>query len=816
MNNASASLLLLSALAALPATAAAQAPAATNKSLGQVRPQSLAGTVADSLGRQALPFATVVLQGAAGASHLLSTVADAQGAFRFEAVPAGSYTLQVRYVGYKTAAPVPVTVAADQPATLAPVLLAADRKLLGGVTVTAAKPFIEQRGDKLVLNVAASPIAAGGTAYDVLGRAPGVLEQGAGFQLRGKKVAVLLDGKPTNLSGEELKNLLSAMPGSTLDQVEVIANPSARYDANGAAIINIITAKGRKLGTNGVATLGVGAGQYGRYNTGLSLNHRTGRLNVYGGLDRLENQVYATTSAMRTLGEGLEIRESGREVRHNQNNSARLGFDYVLSKRSSAGVLLKGAFNTRDRDGQNLARLSSFVPLTAAGVGTTGASQVLNSSVNAYYKTKLDSLGRRTLSVNADYFGYHRDLQADYTTRAFDAQMQETGPASLLRDRTPSRNAVLSATADYAQPLYKGTLEAGLKTTFTTTDTDIRWEQARAGQPYTPDQGRTNHFVYRENINAAYGTFGRTVEKVAVQLGLRAEQTNTEGTSLTTGQTTRRHYLDLFPSASLQYSQSEKVQLGFSYSRKIDRFAFGVVNPFVTYISPYRSAQGNPNIRPSYSHNFEFTHSYNSLLSTSVSYGRHTGVLVESYQKDDATQVVTNSFQNFDSAETISASTTLMKPFLGNKWRTVTTLGVEYARVSALAVGLSASRPAAMLSSNHTFTLPRGFKVEAAAWYRSPMTFGGIAFQPVYSSSFGVSKSLFKEAATLTLNVSDVFNTQQNGYNVLANGINSANLDKAESRFVKLNFSYKFGNKNVKASQRRNTSIEAEKMRMDN
>jgi hypothetical protein len=818
MHPATTSFLLLTALASLPTAARAQAAPAPAR---PATAQALTGTVADSLSHQALPFATVLLHATADTKTVLSTITNEQGAYRFEAVPAGSYQLQVRYVGYRPAAPLAVAAGPGRPAALAPVQLAADRQLLGGVTVTAARPFIEQQAGKLVLNVAASPIAAGGTAYDVLGRAPGVLESGGGFQLRGKAVTVLLDGKTTNLNGEELKNLLGAMPGTSLDKVEVIANPSARYDAQGGAVINIITAKSRKLGTNGTATLGLGAGEYGRYNAGLSLNHRTEKLNVYGSLDRLENQVYSTTSAVRTANGELTITENGREVRHNQNNSAKLGLDYELSKNSSAGVLLKGMVNTRDRTGQNLASLSQATtgaPLSASQVSATGTARFVSPSVNVYYKTKLDSLGKRTLSLNADYFGYAKDWHNDYRTRSLDGAAQEIAPASLLRDQSPARNSVRSASADYGQPLYQGTLEAGLKTTFTTTDNDIRWEQApAAGQPWAVDLGKTNHFIYRENINAAYATFARTVHKVDLQVGLRAEQTNTTGTSLTTGQTTDRSYLNFFPSLSAQYNKSEKVQLGFAYSRKIDRFAFGIVNPFVTYISQYRYAQGNPNIRPTYSHNFEFTHSYNSLLTTSLSYGHHTNVLVESYQKDDATQVVISSFQNFGSAESISASSTLMKPWLAGKWMTVTTLGLEYAKVNGgTAVGVSAARPSAYLSSNHTLKLPYGLKAEVSAMYMSPMSFGGTAFRSRFVSSVGVSKSLLHEAATLTLNVTDIFNSQQTRYDVLAGGVNSTNRDKIESRFVKLNFSYKFGNQRVKASQRRTTGIEAEKSRMEN
>ncbi|TGE13473.1 outer membrane beta-barrel protein [Hymenobacter elongatus] len=807
------SLLLVGALATAPALTVAQtASAAATQATGQV-----AGQVADSLSRQPMAFATVILRPAADSRSALSTMTNEQGAFRFEGVPTGSYSLLVNYIGYKTSVPVALTVAAGQNPAVA-VALATDQKLLKGVTVTATKAFIEQRAGKLILNVAASPIAAGGTAYDVLGRAPGVLEQSNGFVLRGKSVVVLLDGKYTNLSGEDLKNMLNALPGSTLDKVEVIANPSAKYDAQGGAVINIITTKSRKFGTNGTATVGLGAGQYGRYNAGLSLNHRTAKLNVYGGYDRLENQTYSTIRSERVINQETFISEASREVRHNRNNSARLGLDYDLSKTSSVGVLVRGMLNNRDRDAQNNVQLTPPNSLDVEGstLRTLGEAQFLSPSVNVYYKTTLDTTGRE-LRINADYFGYHKSWNNDYTTTYWN-ELAGPLPTELRRDNSPANNSVKSLTADYSQPFHKGTLEAGLKTTFTTTDNDIRWEQATQGQPWTVDLGKTNHFIYRENINAAYASYSRTVRKVDVQVGLRAEQTNTTGTSLTLDQTTRRNYLNLFPTLSAQYNKSEKVQLGFAYRRKIDRFRFDIVNPFVTYISQYRYSQGNPNIRPSFSHNFELTHSYNNMLTTALSYGHHTNVLIDSYRKDDNTQAVVNSFQNFRSAESLDGSLTLMKPWLSNKWMTVTTLGMSFAKVNAGAgsVGLGGARPSVFLSSNHTLTLGKGLKAEVSGNYSSPLTFGGLAFKSRFGGSVGLSKSVLKDAGTLTLNVSDVFNTQQTRYDVLANGINSRNADKIESQFVKLNFSYKFGNRSVKASQRRTTGIEAEKSRMDN
>ncbi|RZK38757.1 MAG: hypothetical protein EOO57_03865, partial [Hymenobacter sp.] len=774
------------------------------------------GTVADSLSHQTLPFATVVLRPAADTKNVLSTVTNGQGAFSFAGLAAGAYLLHVQYLGYRAAAPVAVAVSAGSPPAVA-LALAPERKALGEVKITATQAFIEQKADKLVLNVAASPIAAGGTAADLLSRAPGVLAQGEGYQLRGKSVTVMLDGKITNLSGDELKTMLSALPANTLDKVEIIANPSAKYDARASAIINLVTTKSLKLGTNGTATVGAGAGRYGRYNAGLSLNHRTAKLNVYGGLDRLDTKVYSTSSAGRTFSSESQLTENGLETRRTQSSSLKAGFDYDLSKTTSVGVLVKGSLIARARAGESRAQLSdpSGAAQQATVLATSGESQVVNPAVNAYYKS---SFGKnKSLRVSADYFGYYKAYQNDYALSTFDASGAATGAADLLRDKSPAQNLVKSVAADYAQPFQRGTLEMGLKATATVTDNDIRWEQAPAGQPWATDLGKTNHFIYRENIRAAYATFSRDVKKVSLQVGLRAEQTRTTGTSLTLNQTTERTYLNLFPSVSAQYNVSEKMQVGFSYRRKIDRFQFGVVNPFVTYLSPYRYAQGNPHIQPSFSHNFELSYAYGSLLSAALSYGHHTDVLIDTYRKDDATQVVINSCQNLPSAEQLDGSLTLTKPLLNNKWQTYTTLGVLLAQVNAGpgTVGLSSRGQTAYFSSNHTLALRPGLKAEVSASYMAPFTFAGVATRASFGSSVGFSQTVLKGAGTLTLSVTDLFNTQRSRSEVLAAGINSQNVSKLESRFVKLGFSYKFGNQKVKASQRRDTGVEAEKSRME-
>ena len=822
MKNALTSLLLAGTVATLvPLTAAAQtAPKAAKAPAAAPATQAapaLRGTVADSLSQQPLAFATVVLRPATEGQPAISTLTNEQGAFSFDALPAGAYALTVQYLGYRKSAPVAVQVGETGPAQSVAVTLAPEKQQIKGVTVTGTRAFIEQHADKLVLNVAASPLAAGGNAADLLGRAPGVLEQNGGYVLRGKNVVVLLDGKYTNLSGEELKNMLAALPSSAVAQVEVMANPPARYDAQGGAVINIVSTKSRSFGTNGSLTLGVGTGRYLRYNGGLSLNHRTQKLNVYGGLDHLASQPYNTLNSVRPFDPGVSLVESTRGLRQLHGNTLRLGFDYDLSPRTSLGVLVRGLLNSRDQETFTRTDLVNSRELVqSTEVSSSGHAQVLSPSVNVYYKTKLDSLGQKTLSLSADYFGYRKDWQAGYQTRYLDATGADAFPLTRLLDNSPGRNSVRSFSADYAQPLRGGKLEAGLKTTFTTTDSDIRWEQATADGPWTVDPGKTNHFIYRENINAAYASYARPFgPKLNVQVGLRAEQTNTTGTSLTLDQTNRRSYLNVFPSASLSYTKSANHQFGLAYREKIDRFRFGIVNPFVTYISQYSYVQGNPGIRPSLSHNFELTHTYKQgLLTSALSYGHHTSVLMETFRKDAATNVVVNSYQNFRSAETLDASVTLMKALLDNKWTSYTTLGASYARLGASS-GLQGARPSVFLSTNHTITLPQNFKLEVAGSYMSPLTYGGLAFKSRYGLDLGVSKTVMQGAGTFALNVSDVLNTQRNRYEVQSFGVQSMNVGKAETRFVRLSFNYKFGNRQVKASKRRDTGVEGEKGRME-
>jgi hypothetical protein len=445
-------------------------------------------------------------------------------------------------------------------------------------------------------------------------------------------------------------------------------------------------------------------------------------------------------------------------------------------------------------------------------VNTSGKARILNPAVNIYYKTNLDTNGKQ-LVLNADYFRYNKTWKDDLITNFFDPSGTQVLAPYLLMNNSPAVNEIRSLSADYSQPLGKGRLEAGLKATLTTTDNDINWQQQLEKQ-WVTDKGKTNHFIYDENIYAAYATYSRTIRKFDLQAGLRTEQTYTKGTSLTLNQVNKRDQLNLFPSLVVMYNHSEKHQYGFSYRKSIDRYSFDVVNPFITYVSQYQYNQGNPNIRPSIGHSFEVSYTYNNELFVSVNYQRFTDVPAAIYRKDTGNVVISTEV-NLRSADAVNASITWSKSLLDNKWTSTNSAMLTYAKYNEPGRdNLDNALTGAFVKTNNIFTIAKGLSAELSAYYFSSIVFGVYKYKPRYAVSAGISKSILHNAGKLTLNVSDLFNTLSTNYNIASFGVTSYNENKIESRFARLVFSYKFGNLKVKAARNRTSGIEDQQFRM--
>lgn len=678
-------------------------------------------------------------------------------------------------------------------------------------TLQGAKPFMQYKPGRIILNVAESPIAAGGNASDIISHIPGV----NGMQWQGRTLQVLIDGRSTGLKGDDLKTILDGMAAGSIERVELIEHRSAKYDAQGGAVLNIITVKMKKHGLNGTVTAGLGWGRYARYNEGFNLNYKAGKANWYGGYDYQHGRSWYDYNSDRAIDPARQVTEATHGLRQSDNHSLRIGMDYTINGRSSFGWQAKGMLNQKMENASNRSILSNHGGGgdSLSELATTGHAGFFIPSANAWYKLVFDSTGKE-LILNADYFHFSKNWDEEFATRYYDPKGVEYTVPSGLRDHSPAVNGILSFSADYVQPVRAGKIEAGIKTGITTTDNDVLWEQ-REGAAWIKDTGKTNHFIYRENINAVYLNYSRTWKKFEFQAGLRAEQTNTEGRSVTLNQVNKNSYLTLCPNVSIQYSLSDIHQFSLSYQKGIERFGFDVVNPFVRYISQYSYSQGNPYIRPSISHNLALSWSWKNEFMASISYGHFLDALGTVYHTTDQGYAVISTETNLGSAEQFECDLTYTKSLFGGKWVMSNMAGALFAKYNTVTDSRQqAAQWSLLASTDQIFSMGKGWKGEVSGMYFSPLILGVCKYQARYSASLGVSRTILKSKGKLALNISDIFNSLTNRYEIASYGVSSVNVQKTESRALKLVFTYSFGGKSQKNAANKKTGIEDLRQRM--
>ncbi|WP_126246551.1 outer membrane beta-barrel family protein [Chitinophaga rhizosphaerae] len=673
--------------------------------------------------------------------------------------------------------------------------------------VTSTTPPVTMQGGTMIVNVGKSVTAAGSNAWDVVTKSPGVItDNNNNLQLNGKPVTVYLDGRPARLSGEDLKTLLASTAGSNIDKIELMSMPSGKYDAQDGAIINIKMFKPKDLGTNGNVTLTGGFGRYLRTTEGITLNHRSKGVNLYGGYDHNYAKTFTHNTNDRLYTDGYVLTESDYNRENKNTHNVRAGVDFDLSKTSSAGVLVKSMFNKRTRLGDNYTTL----PDSIFRQGATGTQRLVNPSVNAYFRTA-SAKNKNELTINADYFNHRKDWDDQFSGQ-YHAYVTEApiGNSTHIRNFTESAIDLYSLSADYTQQFKAFKLEAGLKSTFTETDNNMHWETMQNGK-WENDPSKTNHFIYKENVNAAYAGATKTIKKWTFSAMLRMEHTNAKGNSLTMDQKFSRDYVQLFPSASASYAMSPMNQFSFSYRRSINRFGFDIVNPFTTYVNAYSLRQGNPNIQPMLSQAVQATWSHKYQLFTTVAFTRMTDNLSMTFRQDPVTKVQIMSFDNQTNFNLAYANVVWVKPFTPKIRSTFTVTGL-YLGINTKLDGIDYKKNSVTAFANiqNSFTLPKGFTAEVNGNLRGPIMAGYAVLKTQGNVDLGLSKTIMKGNGSLKLAAVDIFNTNQMRYKVQYSSINNLGKMNMDTRAVNLTFSYKFGNSNVKAAKARKNSIETE------
>ncbi len=781
-----------------------------------VAQNSIKGTIVDEK-KQPLEAVVISLLDAKSKQFLKAALTNEQGTFSLNGIKNGQYQLKITSLGLQE---IVKTIDVKKSIKLGTIQMKSSSEELDEVVIKTEKPMVQVLADKTVFNVQNTINAAGDSGFDLLRKAPGIIVDNNDNVIVEGKTGVLfyVDGKPSVLRGQDLVNFLKTLQSSDIESIEIITQPSSRYDAEGnAGIVNIVLKRDKSLGTNGTLGSGFTYGDFARYNNSVSFNNRNKKTSFYGTFSNRVGNSYDFINLFRT--QSNTIFDSQTETqRYNNSNNARFGFDYYLNKKSTFGIILSGNFNNGNSDSD------SRTPIILSGNSTPDqvlvAGSDTNSDVSNLYGNinyKFDNKKGTTFNVDVDLGKYTSDRNNLQPNRYFDGNETTILSEVINFMVTPITIELATAKIDYEQNLWKGKLGFGVKYSKINTDNQFDFFDRINGNDIL-NLNRTNNFVYDEQIAAAYVNYNRKFKKVSLQAGLRMEQTSSDGiltsAQVNTDDRVQRNYTDLFPSGGITYQANQNNSWALTYSKRIQRPNYQSLNPFEYNIDELSFSKGNPFLQPQYTDNIKFSHTYKYTLNTSIRY---------SFIRDFSAQVTeaVGTNQNFLIARNVANQKVInlgiSYPTRFTKWWSV------YASVNAYRSIYEAtnedfipiSQNTLSFYAQNTFKLPRGFRAEVSGWYSSPSVWGGTyRTKSLGSLNLAVQKKIMNDRMTIRVAVNDVLYTspwrgltQFGNLTIDGNGGN-------DSRQFRINLTYNFGRNEIRKARRRDTGIENEKNRI--
>ena len=778
---------------------------------------TIEGRITDAK-KQPIAFASVALI-AAQDSHLVKGALSAEsGFYTIPSVSAGNYRILASSVGFdKVYTPV-FEIKDDSKTATVDVTLNDLSQVLDVAVVTAARPLFEQKADRLVVNVANSPIAAGGTAMEILQKVPGVIIIQDKVTLAGSQnVQVWIDGKPSPY--QDVNAALRDMPGDQIDRIELITNPGARYDAAGGPILNIILKRNAELGFTGTAQLTLGGFRvnqndvnggiqhYYRVNPSVNLNYRGGGWNLFGNATFNNGTYFNAIKINRYIGN--EIFKSGNldETEYTFSN-LRFGADYYATKKTTVGVLFKAFQREGDGIAKNLTEVFAANTQQKSGefITNNAANSVRKSaSANFNVKHEFDSKTGHALNFDVDYNFF--DLRNINDLSIYPSLTSSF--VSLSQQDVHQPVGLWVSKLDYTLPIDTSfKIETGLKTSLANINNDLNFY--RFGERSASE---SNDFLYKENINAAYINANKTIKKLEFNAGLRVEQTIATGTTQNT-KVLDRNYTQLFPNASMLYRIKKGIGVQAAYSKRVNRPSFQQQNPFNNFIDSLTYTRGNPQLRPEIAHATSLFLVFEGQPVAGIEYNRIDNVIIENAPKLEGTKTFTTA-DNLAVQEKWSFQ--LNFPIKIKKW--LDGYGgnqMIYNSYSADYQGIryDASRWHWLGYWGVTATLPKDVKLECNGFYMTKFLEEFLVIDNIAGVNLGVSKSFWDKRGRISLNVNDIFYSQPTNATIDLNNIKVDFFQREYSRNARLTFRYQFGNTKVKGSRSRQTGSESETSRI--
>jgi hypothetical protein len=761
-------------------------------------------------------------------------ISDRTGVAELENIRFGDYLVKVSMINYGTYYSAPFTLSAEQTESILPkIVLQPKAAQLGAVTVTAKKPFIQKLSDRIVVNVDNSIVSAGSSAMDVLERSPGVnVDQNDNISLRGRSgVIIMIDGKPSAMTGADLANYLKGLPSAAIERIDIITNPSAKYDAAGnSGIIDIRMKKDQRFGTNGTFTAGYGQGIYPKANSGTTFNYRNKKVNVFGNY----NYAYRIGLNHLLLDRNFYTDQgvfSGQDLKDNYSkpkigsHTTRLGADFFPSKKTIIGFVVNGNFSHFRRTNDNSSTVIDQHKQKESTFKTQARNNDHNSNFvsNANLKHTFDSTGKE-LTADIDYGFYNSASLSRTATQYYKLDGTALQPDYILDGDQDGNLKLFTVKSDYTNPLKKGAkFETGFKLSFVTADNDAKFWDLSTGTPYN-DVNKTNHFYYKENNNAAYINYSKDFKKFDIQIGLRGEQTNIKTKQANGNIEWDSSYFQLFPSAFFNYKLAEEKTLGLSVSRRIDRPGYSQLNPFLFLIDVTTYATGRPGLLPQLTWSYEMSYTVKSLSFTlGYSHTKNNQNIAIARFKDVFPSIPTAGNVTVQIPINLSSSDyfglTIAAPVRIAKWWNMINNGNLYYEKFNGSLGitqLNKGKPAAYIQTNNTFTFKKGWTAELNGSVNTGGQYGFMVADPQWGIVTGVQKTILKNKGTLRFNITDIFWTNLPKAVITYNNYIEKWHAYRETRVANLSFTYRFGNNKVQQARRRSTGSEEERQRAGN
>jgi len=782
--------------------------------------QSITGKVKDG-NLQPIAGATIRLLNQSDSLPVQTTSSEANGSFSFRQLHSGRFILSIDVIGLKPYQK-PVSIDSMQNDLQLPeiILQPGDAKELTAVVVKSKKPLLEHSLDKTVVNADAMIGTAASNVLEVLARTPGVSVDNQGnISLKGRTgILVLINGRQTYMSAEDLAAYLKSLPGAILDKIELIDNPSARYDAAGNAIINLQLKKNRVGGLTGNVAAGYAQGKYGRQNYSINLNYNYKKINLFTNVGYNVDKNYTTDLYTRRYYHEDGSLSSSVLLDNNQVGTGKAlnfmgGLDYEVTAKTSLGFVAN--INRGNRNGRfdyYSETFDSLQQLTGKGYGNTVSEDKRNNyGLNLNLLHKFSREGQE-LSADVNYLRYRFNGQQELIN------FLDEQPVSRFSYQLPSSIRIYTAKTDYVQPLNNGgKLETGIKSSFVKNDNTTDYYDKDGIAPVY-DPALSNRFIYKENINAAYINGRQDWGRFSAQAGLRMEHTYISGkqpanaVSKDTGFS--RNYVNWFPSVAVSYKldSTGKNILGLMVSRRVNRPNYQLLNPFLFYKDNYSYSGGNPLLSPQFMSRYELKYRHGQFLWAELSYNDFRKVILQTTRAEDSLFITRpgNYAKGIMFLLSVGVNVSPTKWWSINSTVRLSRIGL---RGTIYTEQLSPNTNVLRWELNNYFTINPRLSAELSSYYASADMNGQTSTSGMYRLNAAIQQKI-GEKGSIRLVMDDIFHTWI--YHNRSMGLKQADFiqtsESGTQRFG-LAFTYRFGKKSVKG--RKSDAVEEERGRVE-